>query len=255
MNDYYSLLGIKIDASPAEIKKAFREKAKHLHPDITGQNSEEQMRRIITAYKVLSNPKRRFEYNRIYSKFFNKSGFNYRTWLRKQGKDPKNQSKLIFFELFHMNEDEAIKIWRENGGINFNMENHLPYSDWMDCIFILAEELEIRRCFFEAWKLYFSIIKEEQKYPFYKHFAVEIEKRLKNIVKRNLKEQVDELIWIECLQLMLSLNFPDSDKLKWMYFLAQTFYDINETEEAEKVIAESEKYGKIRKVKRQKVKN
>ena len=45
--DYYKILGIKKNANSKEVKKAFREKAKFLHPDKNDSpNAEQQFREI-----------------------------------------------------------------------------------------------------------------------------------------------------------------------------------------------------------------
>ena len=76
MNNYYELLGLRSDASAAEIKKAFREKAKKLHPDIAGESAGAQMRKLLTAYETLSSERRRYEYDRAYSRFMANPGFD-----------------------------------------------------------------------------------------------------------------------------------------------------------------------------------
>lgn len=59
--DFYSVLGIKKDATSAQIKAAYHAAAKKAHPDAGGSN--EQMERINEAYRVLSSPVARRDYD------------------------------------------------------------------------------------------------------------------------------------------------------------------------------------------------
>jgi len=70
--DYYNILGIERGASKEEIKKAFRRLAHKYHPDKAGGN-EQKFKEINEAYYVLSDEKRRSEYDR-YGRVFNGAG-------------------------------------------------------------------------------------------------------------------------------------------------------------------------------------
>lgn len=61
---FYELLGVKENASQAEIKKAFRKLSKKLHPDIPETGDAERYRHIKNAYEVLSDPEKRQYYDR-----------------------------------------------------------------------------------------------------------------------------------------------------------------------------------------------
>lgn len=64
-NDHYSVLGIERNADAAAIKKAYRALAKKYHPDVNpgDKGAEEKFKRINEAYQVLSDPKKRAEYD------------------------------------------------------------------------------------------------------------------------------------------------------------------------------------------------
>ncbi|RBY76645.1 molecular chaperone DnaJ [Blastococcus sp. TF02-09] len=63
--DYYGALGVPQGADAAEIKKAYRKLATELHPDKNPGNAEAESRfkEVSEAYDVLSDPKRRGEYD------------------------------------------------------------------------------------------------------------------------------------------------------------------------------------------------
>jgi curved DNA-binding protein CbpA len=239
MDNYYGLLGVTQNASPSEIKRAFREKAKRLHPDIAGKKAEAGMRRLLIAYEVLSDRDRRFEYDRAYSRFVKSPGFDYRTWLRGQGDDPASLAKLVFFELLHLEEDEALDIWRKGGGIHFPLEKYLDREDYMDCLYLLAEELDRRGNGFEAFVLLTRLVREERRLPYFRHFMDDIETFLRELVRLRLKSQVDGETWLECLETLLSLEFSPRDEARWMRSMAETLFAMGEARQAEAVIREA----------------
>jgi DnaJ-class molecular chaperone len=61
---HYEILRVPRQASPGEIKTAFRQLAKVYHPDATPGMSGSRFRQICEAYKVLHDPAKRRAYDR-----------------------------------------------------------------------------------------------------------------------------------------------------------------------------------------------
>jgi molecular chaperone DnaJ len=76
VKDFYKTLGVNKDASQDEIKKAFRKLARKYHPDLNpgDKSAEQKFKEANEAYEVLSNAKKRAEYDQFGSSPFGAGG-------------------------------------------------------------------------------------------------------------------------------------------------------------------------------------
>lgn len=72
--DYYKILGVEKNASPDEIKKAFKKLAMQHHPDRPG-GDEAKFKEVNEVYQVLSDQSKRQRYDQFGSDFEQQGGF------------------------------------------------------------------------------------------------------------------------------------------------------------------------------------
>ena len=74
--DLYDILGVGRQATPEEIKKAFRRLARSHHPDLNHDDpkAEERFKELQAAYDVLSDPQRRAAFDRFGMRAFQRGG-------------------------------------------------------------------------------------------------------------------------------------------------------------------------------------
>ena len=234
IEDYYTILAVSPTASTAEIKRAFRKKAKELHPDIphnvrhTGgeQSNEQALLQLIRAYEALLDAKRRAEFDVFYHKTAKKGkSFDYRTWL-KERTDPESRAMLIFFDLFHNAEDEAVREFLRLRAeqSSFSLRRFFNRGDFMDCGFVLAEELSFRNHYYEAFLLLEQIIGEERKQAYFRHFFPEVLILARKLIREKLIYTLADDLLLDCCEAALDFGLSKTDNAEILKKMAEIYY-------------------------------
>lgn len=107
MFNYYEILELRNDATISEIKLAYKKLIYRCHPDVTKDNSRvEQFKLVIKAYKTLSNPSKRLDYDRSLQNY--KITEEKENIIKQSVEKHSKKIKFIFKEVFNKNKLEDL---------------------------------------------------------------------------------------------------------------------------------------------------
>ncbi len=209
MTDHYAVLGVHPEASTRDIKSAFRKKAKDHHPDLVSGDGKKRPRGdamlvILEAYRILSDPERRHEYDaerrRRRHKAAEDSGFDYRRWLLERQDESEYRAKLVFYDLLHDLDDEALSVYdaltkRADG----RLERYFERAEAAEAEFCIAELFEARGRARDAFELYLKLARIEAERPVFGYFFEVVLEYWKRLVLGSLAGELAPPEYAEAL--------------------------------------------------------
>ena len=250
MEDCYKILGVSHNATASEIKKAYRAKAKQFHPDSVEASSEDekkrseaQFKKIVEAYQILSDIKQRTLFDESYaawagfSHFYHHrkktDSFDYRTWLLERG-DEESLSKLVFYDLMHNREDEAVEYFKKlnTSRVGFSLSRYFTREDFMDYGYILCEELIIRAEYYDSILLLEQIIRMEYSYSYFRLFFPEVLDLARSVLKKHICNTISDELAIDVYERALELNFGKKDDAFFLARVAECYFRLGDTQTA-----------------------
>ena len=246
MKDFYKILGVRKEATLAEIKRAYREKVKNLHPDLTGDISrKDEFNEVVHAYRVLADAHQRSIFDESF--FFRAKAnphkaqsFDYYKWL--SGRDDyESRAKLIFYTLMHNKEDEAVAEFKrmQMAHADFSLKNYFTREDFMDYGYILAEELVIRAEYYDAFLLLEQIIKMEYSYRYFYIFFPEVIDFTLTILKRNIDGVISDELALDVYERALDLELGKTNDAFFLRKMSEEYRRVGDAATSEICLREA----------------
>jgi curved DNA-binding protein CbpA len=239
LENCYEILGVQPGASAAEIRRAYRKRAKELHPDTSRtQEKTELFQQVVRAYKVLSDARERSIFDdsffvRHHTHRQSVESFDYRRWLLERD-DEESRSKLIFFDLMHHHEDEAVAEFKRMSvnHAGFSLKRWFTREDFMDYGYILSEELAIRGEYYDAVVLLEQIIRMEYSYSYFRLFFPEVMLFTRNILRKRIEGNLSDELALDVWERALDLGFGKNDDAFFLRKMAGAYKRIGDLKTA-----------------------
>lgn len=235
MSDFYSILGIRQDSKPAMIKSAFRRLAHRYHPDRNPDKqawAEVKMRDLIEAYRILSDPVLRSQYDNKYRQTPEPTqGDPYVNRLRRM-KDTASRIELMVYQMYEGHAEEGLKIYEILVEEKVRFSHMMELNEYLDIVFLVAEERQRQKKFLLAFNDYMTAYKHRGSVEAFGLFREEILERMISLFLYKLKKEhpaqqsnfADQLLRVQLqkgirasilkrkAELNIKLNQPDEAK-------------------------------------------
>ena len=198
MQNYYEILKIDRTACSAEIKRSFRKMAKQYHPDRNMSHTKwaaEKTRLLIEAYRVLGDAHKRLEYDVELKRDPETARKRFwARWEKARREDPSisGKMKLVLHYLLTDRGADAVDLYRQlcstNGRVD--LRRHMSDRDYLDCMFLLAEEFERMEDMQAALERYSEMYQTLRREPVRAYLHMEVRSRLYKMLTRLLPRMV-----------------------------------------------------------------
>ena len=237
---YYDVLNLDKAATQTEIKRAFRRLAKRYHPDMNPgrqKSAAKRLKEIIAAYKVLGNERERARYDVLLE-----NGSDSQAAATARRVDVKMaRAGSMLDDLLDGRGQHALQTFdelkKESG---FQLAHSLEVRDYLDCVFLLAEQLERAGRNKEAAELYEELYEREKEPPRHRYFFEEVKIRLKKLYSRKLPRDAttpeEEIL---CYKRILEFDVDRSEKAFILKKIAEVYLKIGKTGEAKRIFRDA----------------
>jgi curved DNA-binding protein CbpA len=237
---YYDVLEVEKTASQADIKRAFRKLAKRYHPDTNPRRPKaaaKRLKEILAAYNVLRNERERARYDVLLqsSPLFGEPEQQPRT------SSIADQARGILEDLLRGEGVQALASYDELvGRMGISLNSFMGMRDYLDCVFLVAEQMERVGRNREAARLYEELYDREKEPPRYRHFLPTVKVRLKKLYSRKLPRDArtpeEE---IACYERILEFEIDRSEKAFILKKIAEVHLKVGDTNAAKKIFREA----------------
>jgi curved DNA-binding protein CbpA len=237
---YYDVLNVTRNATQPEIKQAFRRLAKKYHPDTNppeGSQAARKLQEVMAAYRVLSNERERARYD-VLMQAVPALEEEVR---RSESLTLREHAVQILNDLLSGHGRRALGTYDElTAEREFRLEDYLDQKDYLDCVFLLAEQCERAGRFREAAHLYEELYEREKEPPRQRYFFDEVKSRIKKIYSRKLPREVqtpeEE---INCYERILDFDLDKSEKAFILKKIAEVHCRVGNDDKAKEIFAEA----------------
>jgi len=238
--DLYQVLQVRQTASAAEIKRAFRQQVKRYHPDRHRAHkawAERKFKAVVHAYRTLGNAKERAIYD---------ARWRAQHDARSQGLgaaenagSPRSQAVQLLRDLVDGKSKEALatfeRLSRENG--DFDLAILLPERDYLDCMFLLAEQYERARKYKRSLEFYWEVFMEERQHPRLRYFMDELKERIRILCCRFLAPAADAGEALQYYHRVLLLQPNKTERAFVQKKMAECYHQQGKIDEARAALA------------------